>query len=477
MPSSKQKLRKPRSGKVPETGAGTRAKHAFETQWFRIAVVLILTLLLQPFLTERLYFTGDEPHYLLAAMSFVRDGDFDLANNYREQQAREFGGWFLANELVPQRAKRDDGVLDAEHGTGFPLAIAPAYKLGGVSGVRKFLIVLAALTCLLTGAITDSLTGNRWAGSIAALLLAVSPTWQMQASRVYPDVVACFLASIAMLIIARRTLSPDRPVTFAGGLTTGVCLGLLPILYLKYVVLAVPLAFTALLVPNIARSKGFYTGGGIALGCGVASTISFGTHGAFGGSFVGADSFSIAGAFGRYWKQWLDSHHGLFVYQPYTLLSLWASVHYLKPLYARSARERVLTGLAVVVLAYTGMHAFWIYDPGYSNPGRYLMAIVPVICILVATWATQADAFRAVRLVTIGVSGLTALAFSLEGMRRDVQPDFAFRAWNNLFTAYWPSWHTAKAPFKRTEVGSAAYLVPAFIVLTKLVKEKIWRHF
>lgn len=464
-----------------EPGIAARASNVFGSQLFRIATLLILTLGFQPFLASRLFFTGDEPHYLLAAVSFLRDGDFNLVNNFRERHYRQFGGVYEKEELKPQWVPTlDHPVIPAEHGTSFPLVIVPAYRLAGVTGVRTFLVVLAALTCLLVGSAADALTGRRWAGTLAALLLAVSPTWQMQASRVYPDILAGFLASIAILFIVRQAVSPSRSVSFGGSFATGLCLGLLPILYLKYVVLAAPLALAALVASGMAKSKGFYAGAGGALVLGVVDFVLFGSQGAGAGNFARTHPylFAIVGASGRYWKQWFDSHHGLFVYQPYTLLALWASLHYLRPVYApnlrnflrdeHNTREKVLLCLAMAALAYTGMHGVWTAAPGWCAPGRYLAALLPVLCILIAAWATQADAFRTVRLFAIGVPGVLVLGFPIGAIRRTVQPDFIFRSWIDLFPRYWDSWHNFGPQFKPDQVGGGVYLCVAFIVLTKV---------
>src|SRR5262249_41137239 len=126
--------------------------------WFRLVFVLLLMAIVQPFLVGILYFTGDEPHYLLATVSFFRDGDFNLKNNYQQEHFREFGAEFLS----PQWGNLNkDAVIPAEHGTVYPLLIAPAYAIGKDQGVRSCQILLAFACCLLLGWLVDILTGNR----------------------------------------------------------------------------------------------------------------------------------------------------------------------------------------------------------------------------------------------------------------------------------------------------------------------------
>jgi hypothetical protein len=430
-----------------------------------VIAVALLWALLQPFLSVTLFFTGDEPNYLISTVSFLRDGDFNLVNNFREQHAREFGGEYATRDLKPQWYPHlDFPVIPAEHGTAFPIAIAPAYALGGVTGVRWFLIALAGGACLLVGFATDSLTGARWAGSVAALLLATTPAWQMSASRVYPDALAGFLVSAALCALTR---SPANLPHFVAGLS----IGLLPLLAVKYAAIAVPIAAATLVIAS--RSLGLYSGYAAAIALSLANIAFFHDQGALGGNFL-ATQPHIFGfpEFGRYWKQWFDSHHGIFVYQPYTILALWAVIFAIRRVRPAAAlrreqpREILLAGLALAVLGYTGIHAFWLSSPGWSAPGRYLAALLPVICVLVVCWAAQNDTYRRLRLSLLAASAVFSLAFLLEAMRRKVQPDFAFRQWSDMFPAYWESWHTYPTPVT-AQVGAGPYLLILFIAATK----------
>jgi hypothetical protein len=181
--------------------------------------------------------------------------------------------------------------------------------------------------------------------------------------------------------------------------------------------------------------------------------------------------------FGRYWIQWFDSHHGLVAYQPYTILALWAAVYALRRLGPRALlgreqpRDTILAGLALATFGFTLVHAFWLGSPGWSAPGRYLAALLPVVCVLIAVWAAQNDRFRRVRLGILSFSAAMSLVVLLEALRRKVQPDFIFRAWVDLFPKYWDSWHTYPHPAPH-QPGVGPYLVVAVIVVTKVVASR-----
>jgi hypothetical protein len=473
--SRKPARRKARPAEALPTAAGwPRVLEFLSSTAFRIVAVALLWIVLQPFFSVMLFFTGDEPHYLLSALSLVRDGDFNLVNNYREHQAREFGGEFATKDLTPQWYPHlNFSVIPAEHGTVFPMVVAPMYALGGVMGVRWFLIVLSGLTCLLVGAATDLIVGVRWAGTLATLLLATTPVWQMSASRVYPDALVGFLVSVAVWLLVRGlTGRPSALQSF----TAAFCLGLLPLLAIKYVAIAAPIALATIALER--KNRALIAGYLAALAAGVVNMIIFHDQGALGGNFLATQPHLFgAPEFRRYWKQWFDSHHGLFAYQPYTILVLWAGVYALRRIRPQALirqeqpRETVLAGLALAMFGFTLIHAFWLSNPGWSAPGRYLAALVPIICILVAAWATQNDRFRPLRLTILCLSAAMSLVVLLEALRRNVQPDFILRGWVNLFPTYWGSWHTHPRPVS-AEPGVGPYLLVIFIVVTKMMASR-----
>ena len=86
-------------------------------------------------------YAGDELHHLLAARSWVEDGDLDLADQYTERQWRAFSG-----RAVETSGTAVLGRLREPQGVGMPLAISPAYALGGARAVELAIAVLVAFT-------------------------------------------------------------------------------------------------------------------------------------------------------------------------------------------------------------------------------------------------------------------------------------------------------------------------------------------
>jgi hypothetical protein len=132
-------------------------------------------------------FSGDEPHYLVMANSLIDDGDFDLANNYRDvhrgglQAGRRFAGepldhhvnwyengtlvkWWQAYEMDPEKWAADDeghpvATVRAEwgprsvpereysqHPVGLPFLLAPIlYPFRGTALVEPVALLCSAL--------------------------------------------------------------------------------------------------------------------------------------------------------------------------------------------------------------------------------------------------------------------------------------------------------------------------------------------
>ena len=88
--------------------------------------------------TDRISLTGDEPHYLILTASLLRDGDFDIGNNYAEDaQTGEIYGPIAVRHSVGR-----DGREWPSHTPGVSALLVPAFALGGWLGARLMLCLL-----------------------------------------------------------------------------------------------------------------------------------------------------------------------------------------------------------------------------------------------------------------------------------------------------------------------------------------------
>ena len=92
---------------------------------------------------------------------------------------------------------------------GFPLLIAPAYAIGGATGVELFLAAIAALAVALAYRLALRVAPDPWALG-AAVAVGLSPPLVAYGSAVYPELAAgAALAGAALLALrlerARRS--------------------------------------------------------------------------------------------------------------------------------------------------------------------------------------------------------------------------------------------------------------------------------
>ena len=127
---------------------------------------------------------GDEPHYLLAAESIVEDGNVDVLDEYAERAYTEL----LSVQAAPPRA-HDRGAAERAARRRLPLFIAPAYALGGATGVELFLAAIAALAMALAYRLALRVAPDPWALG-AALAVGLSPPFLAYGSAVYPELTA-----------------------------------------------------------------------------------------------------------------------------------------------------------------------------------------------------------------------------------------------------------------------------------------------
>jgi hypothetical protein len=168
---------------------------------------------------------GDEPHYLLAAKSIVEDGNVDVGDEFIAKSYAEFYPY-----LLDRHGQLTKGQLNEPHGVGFPLLIAPAYAIGGATGVQLFLAVLAALAVALAYRLALRVAPDPWALG-AAVAVGLSPPFLAYGTAVYPELTAAAALAGAALLALELDASPRR--RYAVGCF--LLLGSLPWLGTKFV--------------------------------------------------------------------------------------------------------------------------------------------------------------------------------------------------------------------------------------------------
>src|SRR5260370_15002243 len=113
--------------------------------------------------------TGDEPHYLLITDSLIRDRDLKVDNNYLiDTPVQQASALNLSKDFG---AHTYNGY--SRHTIGMPLLLAIPYAIGGVTGSRVFMSLLAVLWPLLLFKVLVQITRSRGWSLVTAFVLAV----------------------------------------------------------------------------------------------------------------------------------------------------------------------------------------------------------------------------------------------------------------------------------------------------------------
>ncbi|MEA2321473.1 MAG: hypothetical protein QOD81_1323 [Solirubrobacteraceae bacterium] len=355
-----------------------------------------------------------EAQTLLVTESIVSDGDLDLRDEYG---ARAWRG-FYDGDLVPRAGPRAGGRLLDPAGIVFPVAIAPAYALGGPIAVELFLAALAAIGFVLAAALARRLVPEPWATG-AALVTALSPPAIAAATTIAPDAVAgSALAGAALLALRLR----ERP-QLRWGVGCALLVALLPWLGAKFVP---PTAVVALAAARWLRRRQRGLAGLVAIEIVVFSVVLYVTINdrLYGGPFPAAelDEPGPTGTSGvldhlarapRLLGLWIDRDVGLLRWAPFAalcLVALWLLVRSRRERLAMALSHQVdvevsagfLAALCAATVAFAVFLAPVISGPWF--PGHEL------VCVLPAGGALAALGLRRLPRAGRALAALTMLA-------------------------------------------------------------------
>lgn len=353
-----------------------------------------------------------EARILLTTQSVTDDGDVEVTDDYRERAWRDF----YDGELRPA-ALSVDGRLIEVHGIAFPALLAPAYAVGGRTGVELFLALVAAAGFALAAALARFLVPDPWATG-AALAVGLSPPAVLGATTIAPAMTcATLLAGAALLSLQVRARPHARRAIAAGAL-------LAPIVWLWPGAVLPAAVVAAALVRWLGRRRRAWTGL-LAIEIPLISLVVFvSVNGALYGGYtpyaaaIAPNAPTGIGSAGdvlerlpRLATVWLDPHVGLLLYAPVAALcfvSLW--------LLWRSRRERlaaafpgevdveVAAGLMAAVCGAAALTAVLLLPSLEGRfPGEPLAVALPCAAAL-AAWGLRRRPRLGLALALVGVS-------------------------------------------------------------------------
>ncbi len=219
----------------------------------KIIILFFLALILYNsgsyFLTLKgINFSGDEPHYLLITHSLMKDGDFDLSNNYRNKDYTLFMKPGI--EIQPHVAPGTGGRYSF-HSPGTSFFLLPFYALGQLFA-GKFLILFLRFGMSIFGALLGIqiflFSLEEWRReklSLALWLLSslTSPVY-FYSLHVYPEIIIALFSLFIFRTIRFSKKFPKLKLILLGSTLSSF----LWFHAIKYVFLMVPLLLYGLFV-------------------------------------------------------------------------------------------------------------------------------------------------------------------------------------------------------------------------------------
>ena len=356
--------------------------------WPIFLATLAVYVALVPWMARAWARGGDEPHYLLAAHSLVADGDLDLGNNYTQRDYQAFYGEYFLNPHVSLRA---DGQAMLTHNLGLSLLIAPAYALGGLSGVLYFLALVGALVAANVYLLGYALTHSRAAAALGWAAIAFTPPVLWYVFLVYPEIIGALIVVVAVRALLAR--APGAALDHVAVFGLGV--GALPWLSTRFLPLfGLLLAWAAWEAWRARANRRQW-----ALAIGLAGVTWLGyllfsqwLYGSAspGAAYAGPIPLAVERTFAllrvaRGLVGWLvDNQRGVLISAPIYAAALWGCAVLLrhKPL----AGLGLLAPLAAALLPVAVWGGFW---TGWEYSARFLVIALPVLGAgLAYLWAT-----------------------------------------------------------------------------------------
>jgi hypothetical protein len=184
--------------------------------------------------------TGDEPFYVMTALSVYHDRDLDEINNYQQRDFDAFypsdplpddwQGWPLfPRTLPPHMADSARAGLYSKHGLGPAVLIMLPWVWGGRVAVLLFLNIVAALVAV-NMVLLARRYGLGWLAAFALMVpLAFSNPLMSYAYLIFPEI----FAALAIIYAFRRSREPENNAAQWFGV--GLALATLPWLHARFV--------------------------------------------------------------------------------------------------------------------------------------------------------------------------------------------------------------------------------------------------
>lgn len=349
--------------------------------------------------------TGDEPHYMIMDYSLVHDGDFNLKNNYQNQDYRSFYPAPLTakGQVDKLQFERDADKFYSIHGIGIPLLILPGYLAGGHTGAAIEMTLIATAVVWLTWLWSVKLTRNSKLSAVSAGLMACCFFFNGLAGYIYPDLIIAGLTLASLLIVVFYYDNPRYQFLM------GVILSVLIFVHFKTLALAVPLFL--LLVWRLWSRKRRLPWPILLSALPLAAYFLLSLHawyGVWNPTQIYPDDASLsASPLHTIPAMLFDSARGILVYNPVLLLIFVGLAAWF-----RQRRDTLIISVLATAPSIILLATFQLWNGGYAPTGRYMVDFLPVfmpamtfaLMLLRARWQQIIAGVLAVATIFIAVS-------------------------------------------------------------------------
>ena len=334
---------------------------------------------------------GDEPHYLAATQSVLKDFDLRVANNYAAGDYLEY----FPGRLEPHFLKRStSGEIYSIHSPGVSIVVLPAFAVAGYAGAVLTMILIAALTAAIIWRLAWMVSGSvagAWAG--AAAVFATTPYF-FHTFTIYPEIIGSLCVAVgAWLLIDLADLSPGasakgdgREVPSRRLVATGASLALLPWLHSRFAIIAAALGAVIVLRLMTRRSPRAAIARFLSVPA-IAGALWFAFFWMIWGSPspaapYGADTstspaYILRGLIGLL----VDQQFGLLTTAPIYVVASAGLVHLLR------LRPRLAIEFSLIVVPYAiAVASYAMWWAGSAAPARFLVAILPIAALPIAVY-------------------------------------------------------------------------------------------
>jgi hypothetical protein len=299
---------------------------------------------------------GDEPFYLLQTVSLVGDFDLDLANQYAQRTAAQWGREDIT-EAQTGDPRGDEGQQYSRHEPFLAVLMVPGYALFGLYGAVATIVLFGVLLVRSTLRWMEDEGISEEAARGVFPLFAFAPPVLFYATRIWPEVPAAFF-----FVEALRGMRAHRAKRWLPALFGLVMLKLRFVLVAAGVVVRRKIAIPILLVPLAVLW--FLTGD--------ASSVHTWRE------LVPANPMRYLTGLGGLLA---DGMSGIAFQAPFYLFALFAIVRWKKT--PHGFRAGLLASL--LYLFYLVPRGEWF--GGWAPPLRYLVFLMPVLALgIAAVW-------------------------------------------------------------------------------------------